>query len=159
MRPDIVKDCSGSRRAGRLMATEVRLPQFGMGMQEGKLLRWFKHEGERVEEGEPLCEVEAEKAIVEVPSPQSGLLTRIIVEVDRTVPALEVLAIIESSGEASTARSNNRERLVKQAPAKPAPQPASASASTATSEGHQHNVQVTLWPGAWQRITALSCAR
>jgi pyruvate dehydrogenase E2 component (dihydrolipoamide acetyltransferase) len=125
------------------MATEVRLPQFGMGMQEGKLLRWFKHEGERVEEGEPLCEVEAEKAIVEVPSPQSGLLTRIIVEVDRTVPVLEVLAIIESSGEASTARSNNRERLVEQAPAKPAPQSASASASSATGEGHQHNVQVT----------------
>src|SRR5215470_8652024 len=86
------------------MATEVRLPQFGMGMQEGKLLRWFKHEGEHVLEGEPLCEVEAEKATVEVPSPESGLLTRIVVEVDQTVPVLEVLAIIEPSGEPSAVR-------------------------------------------------------
>src|ERR1700757_1985495 len=104
------------------MATEVRPPQFGMGMQEGKLLRWFKHEGELVQEGEPLCEVEAEKAIVEVPSPQSGLLTRIIVEVDRTVPVLEVLAIIESSSEVPSAEPNSRDRPVAEAAARTAPQ-------------------------------------
>jgi pyruvate dehydrogenase E2 component (dihydrolipoamide acetyltransferase) len=123
------------------MATEVRLPQFGMGMQEGKLLRWFKHEGERVQEGEPLCEVEAEKAIVEVPSPQSGLLSRIIVEVDRTVPVLEVIAIIESSGEASNARPNNPDRLDAQE-TRP-PQTVSVSASSASREARPHNVQVT----------------
>jgi pyruvate dehydrogenase E2 component (dihydrolipoamide acetyltransferase) len=74
-----------------------------MGMQEGKVLRWFKHEGESVHEGEPLCEVETEKATVEVPSPRSGLLTRIIVEVNSTVPVLEVLAVITSPSEAASA--------------------------------------------------------
>jgi len=124
------------------MATEVRLPQFGMGMQEGKLLRWFKHEGEQVQEGEPLCEVEAEKAIVEVPSPQSGLLSRIIVEVDRTVPVLELLAIIESSSEPSHARPN-RDMPAAQAPTRPASQPPSVSPAAATTEGRPHNLQVT----------------
>ena len=125
------------------MATEVRLPQFGMGMQEGKLLRWFKHEGERVQEGEPLCEVEAEKAIVEVPSPQSGLLTRIIVEVDRTVPVLEVLAIIESSSEVSSARPNNRDTVVEETAAGAAFHPPSSSPTTAAMQTRPHSVQVT----------------
>jgi len=124
------------------MATEVRLPQFGMGMQEGKLLRWFRHEGEQVQEGEPLCEVEAEKAIVEVPAPQSGLLSRIIVEVDTTVPVLEVLAIIESSSQPSSARPN-RDALPEQAPTRPASKPPSVSPAATTIEGRPHNVQVT----------------
>jgi pyruvate dehydrogenase E2 component (dihydrolipoamide acetyltransferase) len=125
------------------MATQVRLPQFGMGMQEGKLLRWFKQEGERVQEGEPLCEVETEKATVEVPSPQSGLLTRIVVEVDRTVPVLEVLAIIESSNEASAARQNNRETPVGKAAAPAALQQPSVRRPTAAIEARPHGVQVT----------------
>jgi pyruvate dehydrogenase E2 component (dihydrolipoamide acetyltransferase) len=125
------------------MATEVRLPQFGMGMQEGKLLRWFKHEGERVQEGEPLCEVETEKAIVEVPSPQSGLLTRIIVEVDRTVPVLEVLAIIESSSTVSSTEPNGREMLVEKAATRDALRPSSLSPTIATVEARSHSVQVT----------------
>src|SRR6516225_6772378 len=105
------------------MATEVRLPQFGMGMQEGKLLRWFKHEGEKVEEGEPICEVETEKATVEVPAPQSGLLTRILVQVDRTVPVLEVLALIESPGEVSSSTlPANKLALATTAPTSAAPQ-------------------------------------
>ncbi len=124
------------------MATEVRLPQFGIGMQEGKLLRWFKREGELVQEGEPLCEVEAEKAIVEVPSPQSGLLTRIIVEVDRTVPVLEVLAIIESASEVSSARPNNRDTPVVEA-AKTTSQGPSVSPTTTTIAAPARDVQVT----------------
>src|SRR6516162_1369122 len=122
------------------MATEVHLPQFGMGMQEGKLLRWFKHEGERVQEGEPLCEVEAEKAIVEVPSPQSGYLSKIVVEVDRTVPVLEVLAIIESASEVSVAEPSSRKTALGQSagPSRPSP-----SVSPADTKARPHSVQVT----------------
>jgi pyruvate dehydrogenase E2 component (dihydrolipoamide acetyltransferase) len=116
------------------MATEVRLPQFGMGMQEGKLLRWFKHEGEPVEEGEPLCEVETEKATVEVPSPQSGLLTRIMVEVDRTVPVLEVLALIESAHDRlSSAPPHPPDALAQAAAAGPARQSHASSGQAGVS--------------------------
>jgi pyruvate dehydrogenase E2 component (dihydrolipoamide acetyltransferase) len=125
------------------MTTEVRLPQFGMGMQEGKLLRWFKHEGELVQEGEPLCEVETEKATVEVPSPQSGLLTRIIVEVERSVPVLEVLALIESSSEVSSARPDGHDTTVAEAAARTARQRPSVSPTTAAIAAPPRNVQVT----------------
>ena len=85
------------------MATEVLLPQFGMGMQEGKILRWLKEVGDPVSEGEPLLEIEAEKVTVEVPSPRSGVLARILAEVDDTVPVREVIAIIMSPEEAASA--------------------------------------------------------
>jgi pyruvate dehydrogenase E2 component (dihydrolipoamide acetyltransferase) len=84
------------------MATEVLLPQFGMGMQEARILRWLKEVGDAVEEGEPLLEIEAEKVEVEVPCPQSGILARIMVEVDETVPVREVIAIIMSPEEAAS---------------------------------------------------------
>jgi pyruvate dehydrogenase E2 component (dihydrolipoamide acetyltransferase) len=124
------------------MATEVRLPQFGMGMQEGKLLHWFKHEGEQVQEGEPLCEVEAEKAVVEVPSPFSGLLTRIIVEVDRTVPVLEVLALIEPYGQAPTAEPNAPDSRAEQARAGAIPHLSLPSTGSTSKEGSR-NVHAT----------------
>lgn len=58
---------------------KVLLPQFGMGMQDAEIVRWLKGVGDKVEAGEPLVEVEAAKATVEVPSPGSGTLTDILV--------------------------------------------------------------------------------
>ena len=81
------------------MATEVRLPQFGMGMQEGKVLRWFKGEGDQVQEGDPLCELETEKANVEVPAPAGGVLSQIVAEVGATIPVFEVLGVLAAAGE------------------------------------------------------------
>lgn len=77
------------------MATEVKLAQFGMGMSEGTPSRWLKQEGESVTEGETLVEVEAAKAVVEVVAPVSGTLTKILVQVDETVPVYSVLALID----------------------------------------------------------------
>ncbi len=61
------------------MAIEVRLPQYGMAMQEGTIVQWFKHEGDRVEAGELLAEIEAEKATEELAAPESGVLEQILV--------------------------------------------------------------------------------
>lgn len=58
---------------------KVLLPQFGMGMQDAEIIRWLKAVGDSIEAGEPLVEVEAAKATVEVPSPGSGTLTEILV--------------------------------------------------------------------------------
>lgn len=80
------------------MATEVRLPQWGMGMQDAVIVSWLKQVGDAVSEGEGLVEVEAAKAIEVVPAPVSGTLTEILAEVDATVEVRAVLAIIEESG-------------------------------------------------------------
>lgn len=72
---------------------KVLLPQFGMGMQDGEIVRWLKAVGDTVEAGEPLVEVEAAKTTVEVPSPGSGILIEIVVAEGETV---EVRAHIAS---------------------------------------------------------------
>jgi pyruvate/2-oxoglutarate dehydrogenase complex dihydrolipoamide acyltransferase (E2) component len=73
---------------------KVLLPQFGMGMQDGEIIRWMKAVGDRVEAGEPLVEVEAAKTTVEVPSPGSGTITEILVAAGDTVDVRTHIATI-----------------------------------------------------------------
>ncbi|HYL80118.1 MAG TPA: lipoyl domain-containing protein, partial [Candidatus Acidoferrum sp.] len=61
------------------MSLEVRVPQMTQTMSECTITRWLKREGETVEAGEPLFEMETDKAAVEVESPGSGRLARIMV--------------------------------------------------------------------------------
>ena len=72
------------------------LPQYGMGMQDGEIVRWLKKVGERVEEGENLVEVEAAKTTVEVPAPVSGTLLRILADSGDTVDVRAAIAVIET---------------------------------------------------------------
>jgi len=81
------------------MATEVRLPQWGMGMQEATIVEWQKAEGDHVTEGEPLVEVEAAKAIEVVESPATGILARILAQPEDVVEVRAVIAIIAEPGE------------------------------------------------------------
>jgi len=75
---------------------EVKLPQLGMGMQDGEIINWCKKVGDKVSKGETLVEVEAAKALVEVPSPVDGELTEILVEEGETAEVRTAIAIIET---------------------------------------------------------------
>lgn len=78
------------------MATvDVLLPQWGMGMSEGTITSWLKAVGERVQEDEPLAEVEAEKVEETLESPASGTLVEIKVPEGETVEVRSVVAVIE----------------------------------------------------------------
>lgn len=81
------------------MTTEVNLPQFGMGMTEGTVLRWLKGEGDAVVEGEDIAEVEAEKTTVMVIAPETGTLSKILVQPEETVPVFTALALIDMDNE------------------------------------------------------------
>ena len=81
------------------MATEVLLPQWGMEMQDGTIVKWLKKEGDTVEEGEPLVEVETAKLETEMESIASGVVAHILVPEGATVPIRTTLAIIASPGE------------------------------------------------------------
>lgn len=61
------------------MPTEVILPKWGLTMEEGNLLSWFKKEGDRVEAGEVIAEVETEKIRNELEAPVSGVISKILV--------------------------------------------------------------------------------
>jgi pyruvate dehydrogenase E2 component (dihydrolipoyllysine-residue acetyltransferase) len=85
------------------MQVEVRLPQFGMGMQDGTINQWYKEEGDAVTEGELLAEVEAAKSVEELTSPCDGVLHRILVPAGDSAIVNELLAVIVSDGDPSTA--------------------------------------------------------
>ena len=79
--------------------TAVILLKFGQTMQEGRVLRWLKREGEQVLEGDALLEVETDKSTMEICSEVSGILKRILVPVGQTVPVLTVLAYVAAPDE------------------------------------------------------------
>ena len=106
------------------MATEIVLPQWGMEMQEGTVVKWFKDEGDTVETGEPLVEIETAKLTSELESSASGVVAHILVPVGETVPVRAALAIIADPGE-SVPRPETRA----QAPASATSAPSSARSS------------------------------
>jgi len=74
---------------------KVLLPQWGMGMSEGKIIKWLKSVGDTVAEDEPLAEVEAEKTTEMIESPSAGTLKEILVEAGATVEVRTPVAIID----------------------------------------------------------------
>ena len=79
-----------------MSVVEIRLPQFGMGMQDGTVARWLKQAGDAVVEGEAIAELETAKSVVELPAPFSGKITEIRVAEGREVPVQSVLALLET---------------------------------------------------------------
>jgi pyruvate/2-oxoglutarate dehydrogenase complex dihydrolipoamide acyltransferase (E2) component len=76
---------------------KVLLPQWGMGMSEGKIVKWLKAVGDTVAEDEPLAEIEAEKTTETLESPATGVLTEILFDVDQTVEVRTPIAVIKIS--------------------------------------------------------------
>ena len=76
------------------MITRVVLPPLSETMIDGLIVRWNKREGDAVEEGEPLYDVDTDKATVEVSAPAAGILRRILVPAGDTVPIGALLAVI-----------------------------------------------------------------
>jgi len=66
-------------------------------MDEGRLVAWHKKEGERVEKGEVLFEVETDKANMEIESPASGVVRRILLQADATAPVTTLIALISDT--------------------------------------------------------------
>jgi pyruvate dehydrogenase E2 component (dihydrolipoamide acetyltransferase) len=123
------------------MATEIKLPRLGQGMESGTLVRWLKQEGERVEKGEPLYELDTEKVTQEVEADASGVLLKIAVQ-EGEVPVGQTIAVIgeegeevsveaaeppEEEGSRAPARDEDRERG-KEAAVETAPEPEAAEA-------------------------------
>jgi 2-oxoglutarate dehydrogenase E2 component (dihydrolipoamide succinyltransferase) len=77
------------------MTFSVKMPALGESVTEGTVTRWLKAEGDHVSVDEPLLEVSTDKVDTEIPSPVSGTLSKILVQVDATVAVGADLAIIE----------------------------------------------------------------
>ncbi len=108
------------------MATEVILPRLGQGMESGTIVRWLKSEGDAVEKGEPLFELDTDKVTQEVEAEASGVLLKIAVATGE-VPVGKTVAFIGSEGEAvpeiaaEKPASDNLPQALSEAPAAPEP--------------------------------------
>ncbi|MEY2769154.1 MAG: 2-oxoglutarate dehydrogenase, component, dihydrolipoamide succinyltransferase [Actinomycetota bacterium] len=120
------------------MTFSVTMPALGESVSEGTVTRWLKSEGDHVAMDEPLLEVSTDKVDTEIPSPVAGILQKIIVAIDQTVPVGAELAIIADG--AAPASTPAPAAPVAAAPVTPPPSapvtpPPSAPAAPATSAG------------------------
>jgi pyruvate dehydrogenase E2 component (dihydrolipoamide acetyltransferase) len=108
------------------VATEVILPRLGQGMESGTIVRWLKSEGEPVEKGEPLFELDTDKVTQEVEAEAAGVLLKIAIA-EGEVPVGQTVAFIGAEGE-------DVPEVASDAPAQPAPEAASNSLLQAKEE-------------------------
>jgi pyruvate dehydrogenase E2 component (dihydrolipoamide acetyltransferase) len=87
------------------MAISVVMPALEMAQETGKLLAWRKKEGERVTKGEPLLEIETDKAVVEIEAPGDGILAGVTAGVGAVIPVGETIAWLVAAGEKPPAKS------------------------------------------------------
>ncbi len=80
------------------MATDVKLPRLGQGMESGTIVRWLKSEGDAVKKSEPLYELDTDKVTQEVESEADGVLVKIVVP-EGEVAVGTTIAVIETGGE------------------------------------------------------------
>ncbi len=96
------------------MAVAFRLPDVGEGVHEAQIVRWLVREGDQVEENQPVLEVQTDKAVVELPAPTGGTVTRLNVKTGDIVPVGEVLFVIgnEPSNQMPSFRKETGKRVL-----------------------------------------------
>src|SRR5213080_831858 len=111
------------------MATEVKLPRLGQGMESGTIVRWLKGEGEAVQKREPLYELDTDKVTQEVEAEADGVLLKILVA-EGEVDVGTTVAVIGEEGEAfsvadapENAKSDGADAVEAPARAEPEPRP------------------------------------
>jgi pyruvate dehydrogenase E2 component (dihydrolipoamide acetyltransferase) len=120
------------------MAISVVMPALEMAQENGKLLAWRKKEGESVSKGEPLLEIETDKAVVEVEAPGDGILAGVTADVGAVIPVGETIAWLVAPGEkppgkattaAPAARATSATQAAAAAPAQARPAAAAGAAA------------------------------
>lgn len=81
------------------MKFEFRFPDIGEGITEGTLMKWLVKEGENIEEGQSVAEVETDKVTTEIPSPRTGVVSELKVEEGDVINVGDVFITIDTSGE------------------------------------------------------------
>ena len=112
------------------MPVQVIMPQLGESVVEGTVSKWLKAKGDKVEEFEPLLEVNTDKVDSEIPSPASGTILEILVPEGTTVNAGTLLAWIGEEGETAPGGNGAPAERVAVEKAEPVPTPPGPAPST-----------------------------
>ena len=86
---------------GLSMAKEFRLPDLGSGLQEGQIVNWLVEVGQAVTTSDDLCEVETEKAVIEIPVPYTGTVLELKASAGDSVEVGSVIAVFGEAGESA----------------------------------------------------------
>ena len=81
------------------MAKYINMPRLGLTMEEGVITSWVKKEGDHVEKGDIIAEIESDKSVVPFESPESGTILKLLAEESDTLDIYEPIAIIGEPGE------------------------------------------------------------
>jgi pyruvate dehydrogenase E2 component (dihydrolipoamide acetyltransferase) len=84
------------------MPYEFKFPDIGEGLTEGEIVRWLVKEGDEIKEGQPLVEVETDKALAEIPSPRTGVILKLLAKEKEIVKVGQVIVIFGEKGESIT---------------------------------------------------------
>jgi 2-oxoglutarate dehydrogenase E2 component (dihydrolipoamide succinyltransferase) len=96
---------------------EVKVPQLSESVAEATLLQWHKKVGDAVTRDENLIDVETDKVVLELPAPESGVITKIVRPDGSTVASGEIIAVIDTEAKASTAPAQAAAAVAVSAPA------------------------------------------
>jgi len=94
------------------MAQKIIMPKQGLQMTEGTVTRWLKSEGETVQAGEPLFEIETDKLAITIDATATGTLLKILHDAGDVVPVAEAIAFVGEPGEDFSSAMGDAERLV-----------------------------------------------
>lgn len=117
------------------MAIELKMPALSPTMEEGTLAKWLKAEGDTIEPGDIIAEIETDKATMEYEAIDEGVLGKILIaEGTENVAVGTVIATMEGEDDAGVTPASAAKPAPEQAPTAPAPSPAAAGAIPAKSE-------------------------
>ncbi|NNE46900.1 MAG: 2-oxoglutarate dehydrogenase, E2 component, dihydrolipoamide succinyltransferase, partial [Rhodothermales bacterium] len=91
---------------------EVKMPQMGESITEGTIITWHKQPGEEIEQDETLLEIGTDKVDTDVPAPEAGVLSEILVAEGETVDVGTVIAVIETDAAAATSSASSASATV-----------------------------------------------
>jgi len=110
------------------MASKVIMPKLSPTMEEGQIARWLKKEGDKVSMGEPLAEIDTDKATMEMQALANGVLRKILINDGESAPLGQLIAVIGEPDEDIAALLSEASA----AASTPAPSPTPAPAPTST---------------------------
>lgn len=125
------------------MATKVIMPKLSPTMEEGQISRWLKKEGDKVSMGEPLAEIDTDKATMEMQALANGVLRKILINEGQSAPLGQIIAVIGEPNEdiasllseAPAPAKQEQKKPEQEQPAPPPPPPPQAKAAAAASSG------------------------
>src|SRR6267142_2000966 len=136
------------------MAISVVMPALEMAQETGKLISWLKKEGEAVAKGEPLLEIETDKAVMEIESPGDGVLAGVKIEAGAEVPVGQTIAWIVRPGEIPPA-----DEVAIESGRKTTAVPAASAISTAAPANQSPTLAPSAAPSAGQPVKISPKAR